>query len=70
MSREPIEKQIQNLADPMRIFPVLNKFDRIWSAKLDKTFCEIYNDITKGKNMTDLEFTKAMEDYIDGNKIK
>lgn len=67
---EDIYKKIRDLTDPMRVFPILNKFDRIWSHKLDKTFCEVYKEVTQGKNMTDEEFTKAMEDYIDKNGIK
>jgi len=69
MSKDIIKK-LENLSDPMRVFPILNKFDRIWTAKLDKPFCEIYQEITKGKKLSDLEFTKAMEEYIDNNGIK
>lgn len=63
-------REHKNLTDPMRIFPILNKFDRIWSANLEKPFCEIYKDITKGKDLTDMEFTQLMEIYIDEKAIK
>lgn len=53
-----------------RMFPILNKFQRIWEYDKDKTFCEIYNNITQGKKYTDLELTKEMDKYIDYNEIK
>lgn len=53
-----------------RIFPILNKFDRIYTHYGDKTFCEVYQMITQNKQFTDLEFTQVMEQYIGENKIK
>lgn len=51
-----------------RIFPIMNKFDRIWYTYPDKTFCDIYNEITKGEIIDDKEFTKRLTIYIDNDK--
>ena len=53
-----------------RIFPVLNKFDRIWSFFPNKTFCEIYMEVTGGFPVEDLAFTKMLDEYIDKYDIK
>lgn len=65
-----IEEIIEDKHNPDRIFPILNKFDRCWSADKDKTFCELYKAITQNKELTDLEFTKALDAYIDNYGIK
>ena len=56
--------------NPERIFPILNKFDRIYSHYGNKSFCEVYKIITQDKQFTDLEFTQVMEQHIEDNKIK
>lgn len=61
--------EIINKKTKERIFPILNKFDRIWENNLDKSFCELYTILTDNKTVTDLEFTKLMDKYIDNNKI-
>jgi deoxyhypusine synthase len=48
-----------------KIFPIMNKFDKIWSDNVDKTFCEIYKEITNGEMLTDKEFSKRLTKYID-----
>ena len=54
-----------------RIFPIMNKFDRIWYTYPDKTFFDIYNEITKGEIIDDKEFTKRLTIYIENdNTIK
>ena len=52
-----------------RMFPILNKIDRIWMANLTLQFCELTKLIVlDSKN--DLEFTKKLDDYIDEYNIK
>ena len=53
-----------------KIFPILNKFDRIWSSNPSKTFCQIYTEITKEVKINDEEFSKLLTEYIENNKIK
>jgi hypothetical protein len=67
--REIIIDEIINKKTKERIFPILNKFDRIWEYHVDKSFCEIYLLITNNNNVTDLEFTKLMDKYIENTKI-
>lgn len=63
-----------------RIFPILNKLDRIWNHHSEKSYSEI-NKILFGlwfgmsiKSTSfypnDLEFTKLLDEYIDKYKIK
>ncbi len=65
-----IEEIIEDKHNPERIFPVLSKLGRIWDKNREKTLCTIYKEVTEGKELTDLEFTKALEAYIDKNGIK
>ena len=52
-----------------RMFPILNKVDRIWMANPELQFCELVKLIVlDSKN--DLEFTKKLDEYIDENNIK
>lgn len=52
-----------------RMFPILNKIDRIWMANPTLQFCELAKLIVlDSKN--DLEFTKKLDEYIDENNIK
>ncbi len=67
---ERLKDLIEDKNNPERIFPILNKFDRIFTHHATKTFCWIYNDITQGQQLTDLEFTKRMDEYIEKNNIK
>ncbi len=55
---------------PERIFPILNKFDRIYSYYGNKPFCEVFKMVTDNKSLTDAEFTQCMEEYINKNNIK
>jgi hypothetical protein len=55
---------------PERIFPILNKYDRIWSYYGNKPFCEVFKLVTEGKDLTDIEFTQLMEEHINKNNIK
>ena len=52
-----------------RMFPILNKIDRIWMANLELQFCELVKLIVLDSK-DDLEFTKKLDDYIDEHKIK
>ncbi len=65
---------IEDKHNSERIFPILNKLDRCWAIKNEMTFCEIYNSIIalrpEGHKLTDLEFTKLLDEYIDKNGIK
>ena len=69
-----LDEIIEDKNNSERIFPILNKVDRAWSVKNDMTFCELYNDIIalrpSGHKLTDLEFTKLLDEYIDKNGIK
>lgn len=52
-----------------RIFPIINKIDRIWNTHSELQFCELVKLIVLDcKN--DLEFTKKLDEYIDENSIK
>lgn len=52
-----------------RIFPILNKFDRIYTH-YNIPFCAVYNMLTNGKSYSDIEFTQLMEQHINENNIK
>ena len=52
-----------------RMFPILNKIDRIWNHNSDLQFCELVKLIISD-SYTDLEFTKKLDEYIDNNGIK
>lgn len=52
-----------------RMFPILNKIDRIWMANPELQFCELVKLIVLDSK-DDLEFTKKLDDYIDEHKIK
>lgn len=73
-----MQKELQDILQKTtheRMFPILNKFDRIWEHNEDLTFCEVYQDIIKdfqiseNNLLTDLQFTKLMDDYIEKNNI-
>ena len=54
-----------------RMFPILNKIDRIWSHFRDKTFLEVIKDFESKHNpITDLELSQALDQYIKDNNIK
>jgi len=60
-----------------RIFPIINKFDRIWNHHNDKSFTEVVEILAalwyeKGEERkpNDLEFTKLLDEYIDRYQIK
>lgn len=67
---ERIEKIIEtSLERHERMFPILNKIDKIWMAHPTLQFCELVKLIVlDSKN--DLEFTKKLDEYIDENNIK
>lgn len=67
---EKLKEIIEDKNNPERIFPMLNKFDRIFTKMSDKTFCQVYNEITEGKDFSDLELTKRMDEYIERHGIK
>lgn len=60
-----------------RIFPIINKFDRIWNYHSEQSFVNVieilsnfwYNEIDK-KAPNDLEFTKLLDEYIQKYQIK
>ena len=52
-----------------RIFPILNKIDRIWAKSPNLQFYELVNLLTKN-NLSDNEFTKELDNYINENGIK
>ncbi len=57
------------LKDHERMFPILNKIDRIWIANPTLQFCELAKLIVlDSKN--DIEFTQKLDDYIDEHNIK
>lgn len=54
-----------------RIFSILNKIDKCWSGTKGKiTFCELLKLIDSNLNLGDLEFSQALDKYIEDNKIK
>jgi hypothetical protein len=52
-----------------RMFPILNKIDRIWCNHPELQFCELVKLIVLDSK-TDLDFTKKLDEYIDDNNIK
>ena len=68
--RISVDEIIKSGENPERFFPISNKFHRIWEHYTDKPFCEVVKMVTENKDLTDLEFTKVMEEYIDKNNIK
>lgn len=52
-----------------RMFPILNKIDRIWNNNPELQFCELVRLVVLDTK-TDLELTKKLDEYIDGNNIK
>lgn len=56
-----------------RMFPILNKLDRIWSANASYKFSDVLLDIlstSDSKIMSDQEFSQLMDIYIEKNNIK
>lgn len=54
-----------------RIFPILNKLDRIWYANHTMNFATLILDILgDNKITTDLEFTRLLDKYIENKNIK
>ncbi len=62
-------EQLINEKSKDRIFPILNKLDRIWINNQDLNFCELIK-ILKLENLTDLELTKTLDKHIDDTGIK
>lgn len=52
------------------IFNILNKFDRVWSANKQLSFCEVYKLIVPQTGLTDEEVSKSLTEHIDKNNIK
>ena len=65
---ERIEQLIKEKSKD-RMFPILNKIDRVWTNNPDLTFCEMIESLKIG-NLDDLELTKKLDEHIDGNNIK
>lgn len=57
------------LKDHERMFPILNKVDRIWMANPTLQFCELAKLIVLDSK-DDIEFTQKLDDYIDEHNIK
>ena len=53
-----------------KVFPILNKLDRIWSSNIKLRFCDIYRVITEGKKLSDAKLSQKLTKYIDDNNIK
>jgi len=52
-----------------RMFPILNKIDRIWLANHELSFCELIKLININ-SVDDIEFTKKLDIFIETNNIK
>lgn len=52
------------------IFNILNKFDRVWSANKQLSFCEVYKLIVPQTGLTDEKVSKSLTEHIDKNNIK
>ena len=61
--------QLVNEKSKDRIFPILNKIDRVWTNNPNLTFCEMIESL-KIDNLDDLKLTKKLDEHIDGNNIK
>lgn len=53
-----------------RIFSILNKVNRVWINNPKLKFCELYKLISEGKKLTDLQFSRKLDKYIEENNIK
>lgn len=53
-----------------RMFPILNKLDRIWNENEQLQFCEVVNLLKLNESKTDLDLTKSLDKFIDENNIK
>lgn len=56
--------------DKEKVFPILRKFDIIWSNNPKLTFCELYKLVTENKKLTDAKLLKKLTEYITNNNIK
>lgn len=52
------------------IFNILNKFDRVWSANKQLSFCEVYKLIIPQTGLSDSEVSASLTKHIDNNNIK
>lgn len=59
-----------NLLRKERIFPILNKLDRIWAKNSDKQLIELLIEIIPKDVINDLELTQFLDEYIEKNNIK
>lgn len=63
------ELWLARLKEHERMFPILNKIDKIWMANPELQFCELAKLIVlDSKN--DIEFTQKLDEYIDEHNIK
>ena len=70
-NKEQIEKIIlERNKSVEKIFPIMNKIDRIFTTNPELQFCELVKLLEIDKYKTDLELTKHLDDYIDKNGIK
>jgi len=68
--KDPIDNIIlSSNVSKERMFPILNKIDRIWCHNPELQFCELVKLIVLDSK-TDLDFTKKLDEYIDDNNIK
>jgi len=58
------------LTSKERIFPILNKIDRIWTANDKVPFCDLIKELFKEVPKNDLELTITLDDYIEKYNIK
>lgn len=59
--------------NPERMFPILNKIDRIWTADASRKFSDVLLDVlstSDSKIMTDKEFSMLLDKYIEDKNIK
>lgn len=67
-------EEYTDITSSARMFPIMNKIDRIWYTHPRLKFCDLIKcvagNLTLFSEMTDDEFRSKLDQYINDNKIK
>jgi transcription termination factor NusB len=53
-----------------RVYPLLRKFDAIWTNRNNMTFCQLVKEVTENQELSDKELSEYMNKYIEEHKLK
>ena len=53
-----------------RVYPLLRKFDVIWTNRNNMTFCQLVKEVTENQELSDKELSEYMNKYIEEHKLK